>query len=89
MIASGWAVHPLGNICAVAPSDPPLDSDAPFIPMAAVSVGVKHPLSFELRGARGGIRARAGDLLFARITPCLENGKVARPKRDGASRRQH
>ena len=35
------------------------------------------PVSTEPKGTRGGIRAEANDLLFARITPCLENGKVA------------
>ncbi len=32
---------------------------------------------FEPRGDRNGARGRAGDIFFARITPCLENGKVA------------
>jgi type I restriction enzyme S subunit len=31
----------------------------------------------EKKGTRGGIRAVAGDILMARITPCLENGKIA------------
>lgn len=31
----------------------------------------------EPRGERSGARARSGDILFARITPCLQNGKVA------------
>ncbi|MGI1850083.1 hypothetical protein [Rhodococcus sp. SJ] len=45
--------------------------------MSAVEVGVRHPISYEQRGSRAGIRARGNDVLFARITPCLENGKVA------------
>ena len=73
----GWESVTVGGVCSVAPSDPPLAPDAPFIPMASVEVGLRYPVSTELRGDRGGIRARAGDLLFARITPCLENEKVA------------
>lgn len=45
--------------------------------MAAVEVGQRYPKYFEERHARAGIRARSGDVLFARITPCLENGKLA------------
>lgn len=74
---TGWEEIALGEVCAVAPSDPPIGDIAPFIPMAAVKVGVRYPTSAEQRGSRGGIRARSGDLLFARITPCLENEKVA------------
>jgi type I restriction enzyme S subunit len=32
---------------------------------------------FEERGNRNGVRAAAGDVFMARITPCLENGKIA------------
>ncbi|MFF2087491.1 restriction endonuclease subunit S [Nocardia sp. NPDC058176] len=45
--------------------------------MSAVEVGKRHPVAYEQRGSRAGIRARGNDVLFARITPCLENGKVA------------
>jgi hypothetical protein len=45
--------------------------------MDAVMRGLHWPMYFTSRGERGGARARAGDTLFARITPCLENGKVA------------
>jgi len=45
--------------------------------MDAVKVGVREPAYYEPRGKRGSIRAKDNDLLFARITPCLENGKVS------------
>ena len=44
--------------------------------MDAVGVGIRHPTYLQERGNRGGVRARGNDVLFARITPCLENGKV-------------
>lgn len=76
-LPDGWSLTTLGRACHVSPTDPALPADAPFVPMASVDVGSRYPRSFEPRGARGGVRARSGDVLFARITPCLENGKVA------------
>ncbi len=72
-----WTKAPLGEVCKVNPRCDPLSSDAPFLPMAAIEVGSRTPRFFEPRGSRSGARAAGGDLLFARITPCLENGKVA------------
>lgn len=68
---------PLASVCEVSPREAAIPSEAPFVPMDAVQVGKLHPAYTEPRGSRGGVRARGGDVLFARITPCLENGKVA------------
>src|SRR5690606_8614500 len=35
------------------------------------------PSRIEKKGQRGGVRAQGRDILMARITPCLENGKIA------------
>ena len=51
----------------------------PFVDMAAVRADARNvypPEEREFRG--GGSRFRNGDTLMARITPCLENGKIAR-----------
>lgn len=55
----------------------PKTGDVPFLDMAAlplhgapVAVVEKRPV------ASGGARFQAGDTLFARITPCAENGKL-------------
>lgn len=45
--------------------------------MDAVTIGERWPSYYETRGTRSGVRAQAGDVLLARITPCLENGKLA------------
>ena len=45
--------------------------------MEAVQEWNRQIERFEIKGSRGGVRARAGDILLARITPCLENGKTA------------
>jgi len=51
----------------------------PFVDMAAVSSDSHCVYSAEYRFFRGnGSKFVAGDTLMARITPCLENGKIAR-----------
>ncbi len=51
----------------------------PFIEMSAISTGSIDNHS-ERSYTGGGSRFECGDTLFARITPCLENGKIARVK---------
>ena len=51
----------------------------PFVDMAAVDPTRRAVRSARVREFRGsGSRFQNGDTLFARITPCLENGKIAR-----------
>ncbi|MDE0443366.1 MAG: restriction endonuclease subunit S, partial [Gammaproteobacteria bacterium] len=51
----------------------------PFVEMAAVNSSLRAVHSTKLRMFRGsGSRFQDGDTLMARITPCLENGKIAR-----------
>lgn len=72
-----WPVKTLGEVAVVNPSEPALSEKAPFVPMDAVIAGKRDVQYTQPRGQRSGARARAGDILFARITPCLQNGKVA------------
>ena len=73
----GWPELPLGNVVLVNPREPALPEDAPFVPMEAIEPGKRWVVGTQTRGTRSGARFRGGDVLFARITPCLENGKVA------------
>ncbi len=51
----------------------------PFVDMAAIISGTRCVHAVEQRIYSGsGSRFREGDTLMARITPCLENGKIAR-----------
>ena len=51
----------------------------PFVDMSAVNVGSRSAYASQQRLFKGGgSRFRNGDTLMARITPCLENGKIAR-----------
>ena len=73
----GWTETTIGKEASINPKESALALDAPFVPMDAVKVGKRFVDYFEPRGERSGARAKSGDVLFARITPCLENGKVA------------
>jgi type I restriction enzyme S subunit len=74
--------EPVGSFASVNPKVSPLSSDAPFYPMNSIQVWAREPAYSEPRGERSGARAQAGDVLFARITPCLENGKTAMVPKD-------
>ena len=81
---SGWAQTQLTDIAEVNPRLPnePADSTpVSFVPMRAVSeitgeidVTEERPYG-EVK--KGYTRFLEGDVLFAKITPCMENGKVA------------
>ena len=52
---------------------------APFVSMADIAENSKYiPEFFEKEYAGGGSRFKNGDTLFARITPCLQNGKCSK-----------
>lgn len=76
---NGNKLLPISEIAVVNPPVSALLADSPFIPMEAVEPWTQHIdlERIEKKGTRGGIRAEAGDILMARITPCLENGKIA------------
>jgi type I restriction enzyme S subunit len=51
------------------------------IPMEAIDSGIKYPReTYQKEYTGGGTKFANGDTLFARITPCLENGKIAKVK---------
>ena len=77
VMRDGWTETTIGEVASINPKEIALAKDAPFVPMDAVKVGKRFVDYFEPRGERSGARAKSGDVLFARITPCLENGKVA------------
>ena len=89
----GWGVARIEQIAEVNPrldlGDQTDGTTVSFVPMAAVEaetgsidVSRNRPLSEVKKGYR---HFRAGDVLFAKITPCMENGKMAvvPPLRDG------
>lgn len=84
-LPEGWVWTPLGEVAPVNPStsfDGLSSTDQiPFIPMAAVAeetgvidLSARRPLR---EVSNGYVRFMEGDVIFAKITPCMENGKVA------------
>lgn len=50
----------------------------PFVEMGTVSPSRRYVVADQVRVYKGGgAKFKSGDTLFARITPCLENGKIA------------
>src|SRR5579883_1177396 len=80
----GWVVASLGKITEINPRHPKnLDDSMPitFVPMAALSES-KPTFDFTEEYSLGELRSgfthfAEGDVLFAKITPCMENGKGA------------
>ena len=80
----GWSNAPLSEICAINPrvdkNSIDADSLVSFVPMPAVEaetgkIDVSQTRAF--RSVRQGYTPfRKGDVLFAKITPCMENGKM-------------
>src|SRR5579875_3253123 len=83
---SGWRRVRLSEVCLINPRRPAAlsrDADAPttFVPMSAVDERLGTIAKPELRRfaelQRGYTYFQRGDILFAKITPCMQNGKHA------------
>jgi len=81
-----WPVAALGDVCTINPrldknQKPNADSIVSFVPMAAVDgirgeVAIIEPRNYA-SVAKGFTTFIKDDVLFAKITPCMENGKAA------------
>ena len=77
-LPEGWQSGTLGDVVEFAPPEPlPRGAEAPYLDMAALPTAGSNPDEPIIRPFSSGTRFRNGDTLFARITPCLENGKTA------------
>src|SRR3989338_4921211 len=85
-MSSKWEEKELGEICELNPKksevkDKADDLFVSFVPMSAVDeylqmiTSSQEPKFSEVK--KGYTYFRNGDVLFAKITPCMENGKVA------------
>jgi type I restriction enzyme, S subunit len=80
-----WVRTTLGEMCLINPRAfrKPLEYDQPisFVPMAAVEAGTGRMDVSQVRPygevRKGYTPFSEGDILFAKITPCMENGKIA------------
>lgn len=85
VLPEGWALRPLIEIAQINPS---LDRRAlddrtlvTFVPMRAVAVeggGIVNPETRPYGEVKKGYTGfLSGDIIMAKITPCMENGKIA------------
>lgn len=84
-LPSSWSFVSLSVAATINPSREKIDASATqlahFVPMASVQpefggidVSVTRPFSEVIKGYTA---FKQGDVLFAKITPCMENGKIA------------
>jgi len=75
---AGWELVKTADAVWVNPATKvPKDGEKPFIPMSSLPTDSMLINDIEYRTGNSGSKFRNGDTLFARITPCLENGKTA------------
>ncbi len=83
-LPDGWRWVKLGEMCEVNPRKPNGfvrgdDEGTSFVPMEAVDAGLKKVTRPQIRPYRemkkGYTHFTEGDVLFAKITPCMQNGK--------------
>ncbi|MEP6912236.1 MAG: restriction endonuclease subunit S [bacterium] len=76
-IPNGWEVTSVPECIQVNPKViVPREREKPFVPMGCLSNDSMLITDVESRSGNSGAKFQNGDTLFARITPCLENGKT-------------
>jgi type I restriction enzyme S subunit len=76
-IPQGWEVKRVTDAMYVNPRVVvSREGEKPFVPMSCLSNDSMLITDVELRTGNSGTKFQNGDTLFARITPCLENGKT-------------
>ncbi|GAT02589.1 type I restriction modification system, specificity subunit [Mycolicibacterium fortuitum subsp. acetamidolyticum] len=83
----GWHTSRLDELCDINPPKPKLhnvddSTEVLFVPMAAVNevsgtVATPQKSTVGIVGRKSYRSFTSGDVLFAKITPCMENGKAA------------
>ena len=85
-LPNGWVRTTLGEICVINPRMPfdhhlPDHTEVSFVPMAAVEEETGRIDASQVRALesvrRGYTPFIENDVIFAKITPCMENGKIA------------
>ena len=77
LIPQRWKVVPASEAMFVNPkTSVPRDTIKPFVPMKSATENSMLITEIEERTGNSGAKFKNGDTLFARITPCLENGRT-------------
>jgi type I restriction enzyme S subunit len=79
-LPEGWLETTLGNICIINPKNKLDDDDTVgFLPMTAVPQTYGDKPDYQTRtwsdAKKGYTHFQENDVLFAKVTPCFENGK--------------
>src|ERR1043165_7831815 len=78
---SKWKSYKLGEFADINPKVPlKQGNEYSFVEMKDLYSTMKFVLPSSKRELKGGSKFQNGDTLFARITPCLENGKISQVK---------
>jgi type I restriction enzyme S subunit len=78
-VPEGWESTFLPEVIEVNPKTPiEKDKEIFYVPMSSLSENsmMVNTANFELRTKHTNVKFKKNDILFARITPCLENGKT-------------
>ena len=76
-IPKGWEMKDAPECIYINPRVAvPREGEKPFVPMGCLSNDSMLISDIESRSGNSGSKFQNGDTLFARITPCLENGKT-------------
>ena len=77
LIPEGWVARAvIHSIFLNPPTTIPKSGGKPFLPMSSLSSSSMVIGNIERKEGNSGAKFKNGDTLFARITPCLENGKT-------------
>ncbi|PGP49035.1 restriction endonuclease subunit S [Bacillus thuringiensis] len=78
MIPKDWCVEELINLSDINPKETlKKGQESIYVEMANLPQNSARISNSVIKTYSGGTKFRNGDILFARITPCLENGKTA------------
>jgi len=76
-LPDGWEVKRMPECVDINPRTAvPRNGEKPFLPMGSLSKDSMIISNIGSRAGNSGAKFQNGDTLFARITPCLENGKT-------------
>ena len=76
-IPQGWEVVSASKAIFINPkTSVPRDTPKPFVPMKSATERSMLITEIEEKTGNSGAKFKNGDTLFARITPCLENGRT-------------
>ena len=76
-IPEGWGIKAATDVIEFAPKmSLPKDGEKPFVAMPSISTSSMIIGDIEMRAGNSGTKFVNGDTLMARITPCLQNGKI-------------